>query len=233
MESILKGKRRFFAIGAAAAFGQILLVMAGIAVIGLLGKRPESAQEAMDIFSRSAIEGLLRDEILTVFMISLYFFSATALFAALYESHPVLSVFSLIFTFAAAIMIISSNSAFSLLHLSREYSLCETAESRQSIVTAAHSVISRNMWNGTSAYFSGIFLQGAGIMISFAMLKSGKFAPLAGISGIICNGLDLLQHLLHYSVPEAASIVLYLAGPFYLLWYVLTGTGLIKLAKQA
>jgi len=233
MESILKEKRRFIAIGAAAAFGQIALIIAGIVVIALLGQRPESAQEAIEIFSRSAAEGLLRDEILTVLMISLYFLSTFALFTALYRPHPVLSVFSLIFTFAAAIMIISSNSAFSLLHLSREYALCETAEAKQGIITAAQAVLSGNMWNGTSAFFSGIFLQGAGVMISAAMLRSGKFALLAGISGIICNGLDLLQHLIHYSLPEAASAVLYLAGPFYLLWYVLTGTGLIKLAKQA
>lgn len=232
MESLLKEKNKFFALGGIAAFLQIALIIAGIVIIGILGIRPENAQEALDAFASSPFAGLMQDELLTVFMIVLYFFTFTALFLALYQKNPVTTFYAVLFTFVSVVLTITSHSAFSLRYLAQLYAAAGDEAGRLGIVSAAEAVIARNMWNTTSGFFCGIMMQGSGVAISIVMLKNKNFALITALGGIIGNGMDLLQHLLHYSMPELAGTLLYVAGPFYLVWYVFTGIDLIKLSKR-
>ncbi|MEX1376263.1 MAG: hypothetical protein AB1Z23_02205 [Eubacteriales bacterium] len=232
MESLLKERNKFYRLGGVAAFLQIALVIAGIIVIGILGIRPENAREALEAFKASPFAGLMQDELLTVFMIVMYFFTFTALFFALYETKPVTTFFSVLFTFVAVILTITTHSAFSLMHLSQLYAEASSEAAKLGIVSAAEAVIARNMWYTTAGYFCGIFMQGSGVAISIVMLKNKNFALITALGGIICNGVDLMQHLLHYSMPAFAEKLLYAAGPFYFIWFVFTGIDLIKLSKR-
>ena len=232
METLVKEKRKFLLIGAIAAILQIVLIVIGIIVVGVLGIRPENGQQAMNMFLKSPISGLLQDEILTVWMMFLYIFTFTALFIVLFKQSPAITLFAVIGTFMAVIITICAHSAFSLMHLSKLYETTSDTSVKSGIMAAAEAVVARNMWNSTSSYFCGILLQGSGILISIAMFKSKKFKLITVIGGIMGNGIDLIQHLFHYLQPDIVHVLLLIAGPFYLAWYVFTGVDLFKLAKR-
>ncbi len=75
-------------------------------------------------------------------------------------------------------------------------------------------------------------LQGSGVMISLAMIGSGKFRKLTIVSGILGNGIDLIQHVIHPVLPNAAEIILMFAGPFYLIWYVTLGMDFYRYSRS-
>jgi hypothetical protein len=75
---------------------------------------------------------------------------------------------------------------------------------------------------------------GGAILISVAMLKSGVFGKVAAWSGILANGFDLLHILINLVVQgNAGDILMAVAGPAYLVWFVLLGRRLLQLASAA
>jgi hypothetical protein len=115
--------------------------------------------------------------------------------------------------------------------LSERYHQATDDLTRSQLIAAGEAVIASNMWHSTASYFSGIMLQGSAVMISIAMIGHGSFRKLTIIAGIGANGLDLLQHLVHPLLPSFAEIVLYVAGPFYIIWYIVLALDLYKHSK--
>jgi hypothetical protein len=85
------------------------------------------------------------------------------------------------------------------------------------------------MWNSSAAYMSGILLQGAGVVISLIMLKSNDFSKVTAYSGLLANGLDLVQHIIHPFAPPASAIISSIMGLFYLVWFPMLGWDLLRL----
>ena len=63
------------------------------------------------------------------------------------------------------------------------------------------------------------------------MLRGKTFGKVTAYAGILANGFDLTQHLMHPFLPSIASILLMIGGPFYLLWFPLLGRDLFKLGR--
>jgi hypothetical protein len=77
----------------------------------------------------------------------------------------------------------------------------------------------------------GILLQGSGVMISLIMLRSQDFHKVTAIAGLVGNGLDLIQHVIHPFTPSVASIIQQVMGLFYFVWYPMLAWDLFRLAK--
>lgn len=56
-------------------------------------------------------------------------------------------------------------------------------------------------------------------------------APL--LRGLVANGLDWIHVLVALFAPSLAQAIMYVAGPFYLLWFPLLGRDLLKLGRSA
>lgn len=211
---------------------QFVLIISGIIMIAWVGIRPETAEEAFEVFGKHPLMGLLKDELLIIIMLSLYFITFSALWFILKEHRFALTWWSVLMTFAGVILCIASHSGFSLMYLSEQYHHTTDPVLKDQLLMAGNTVIAKNMWHSTSSYFCGIFLQGAGIMISVAMMGHGGFKKITIITGILGNGFDLIQHLIHPMLPDIAGKIIMLAGPFYFIWYIVLGLDLLNIAKN-
>lgn len=211
---------------------QLFSIVIGILVIAIIGARPDSVLEYYKLVQENKINALLQDDFFSLILITLYLFTFSGLFFILMTRRFTLAFYATLLTFIAVILCINSHSGFSLMHLGELYGATTDEALKLQLAAAGESVIAQNIWNSTAAFFSGIFLQGGGVLISLAMLGQREFRKLTILSGLFGNGLDLLQHLLHYSFPAFPQIILYVIGPFYLLWFFMLALDLFKYSKR-
>lgn len=219
-------------LGSIATAIQLLLILTFTVSMISLGPRAESAVEAFHFFKQSDLSGLLKDEILLSLMISLYLINFSALFFLLKDHKFTLTFLGVLLTFCAVLLTLASHSGFSLMHLSHKYHMTTDMKTKEMLLSAGEAVLSRNMWNSTASYYAGFFLQGGAILVSIAMFGSMRFAKITIVTGILANGLDLIQHAIHHALPEPATLLLQIAGPFYLIWYIMLSIDLYKNSKR-
>ncbi len=211
---------------------QLILIILFSVIMVWVGPRPETAVEAFNAFDKGVLYGLLKDELLVILMVSLYLVTFSGIFVALFQYKFTLALLGTLFTFVAVILVLSAQSAFSLYHLSNLFSTTSDPIVKERLIAAGDAVIAKNIWHSTSAYFSGFLMQGGGILVSIAMIGHKDFRRMTVLSGILGNGLDLIQHAIHLSLPAIASPILMLAGPFYLIWYFMLASDFMRLSKK-
>ena len=220
-----------YRIGGVAALMQFVCTLIIIIITSTLGLKPTSAHEYFTLLQSDRIVGLLRDDFLSLIIISLYLVTFFALYGAIRRVNGVYAAFATVLTFAAVMCCFASHSGFSMVHLSDQYAAASADAQRSQLLAAGEAIIASDMWNSTAGFMAGILLQGAGVLISVVMLRSKIFSKVTAYAGILANGFDLAQHLIHPFVPSIASILLMIAGPFYLLWFPFLGRDLFKLGR--
>jgi hypothetical protein len=231
-DTIDTGWRKLIRVGGIAAWMQLGSVIAMTIVIAALGMRPETAEEAFAIFQSSKIVGLLRDDLFSLLIVALYLGTFAGIYAAFRKTrHQATVLFLTVLVFIGVTITFAKHSGFSLMTLSDRYAAATTDIERSQLIAAGEAVIASNIWNSTSAYISGILLQGTGILISVLMLRQEGFGKVMAIAGIIANAGDLTQHLLTPFAPSIASVVGMFGFPFYLVWFPLLGLNLLKLGR--
>jgi hypothetical protein len=211
---------------------QLVSLFGGAIIIGIMGLQPETAVDYFEIMGESKIAGLLYDDFFSILLVVLYLFTFTGLFFVVAQRNFAIAFFSTLLTYVAVVLTISAHSGFTLIHLSEQYWAATDEIVRVQFITAAETAISQNIWNSTSGFFSGLFLQGAGVLISIAMLKNSAFSKVTAVSGIIANAGDLFQHLMHHMRIDVTDAILYVAGPIYLVWFVAIAIDLFKERKR-
>jgi len=228
----ISNHRGFFRFGAWGAVAQVCVLFVMIIAGAVLGARPETAREFLEAYGEQPFATLLRDDFSSLVLIALYAFTFPALFRALYGLRPALVTFSVLATFMAIILSLATNAALSLMHLGEQYAQVASGVERQNLLLAAEAVLASDMWHSSAGYFAGLLLQGSGILISVVMLGSRDFMKWTAVAGIIANSGDLIQHLLHGAIPGLGTIILYVAGPFYLVWYILLAHNFFSLVHK-
>jgi hypothetical protein len=123
-------------------------------------------------------------------------------------------------------------SVFSYINLSDKFASATSDFQRNQLLAAGESIWASDIWHGTGAVIGGILLQTGALLFSIVMLKSSIFSRLTALVGIIMFGLDLLHIILGLFCPLVGSILMFIAGPMYLLWFPLVGHRLFKLKHQ-
>ncbi|TKJ46911.1 hypothetical protein CEE34_06415 [Candidatus Aerophobetes bacterium Ae_b3a] len=220
-----------YRIGGVAALMQFTCTLIIIIVTSTLGLKPISAHEYFTLLESNKIVGLLRDDFLSLIIIALYLLTFFALYGALRRDNCVYAALATVLTFVAVTCSFASHSGFSIVHLSEQYAAASTDAVRSQLLAAGEAIIASDMWNSTAGFMAGILLQGAGVLISVVMLRGRTFSKVTAYAGILANGFDLAQHLIHPLLRSIASILLMIAGPFYLLWFPLLSRDLFKLGR--
>jgi hypothetical protein len=200
--------------------------------MSLIGGPPLTAGESLSILQENIFKGLLRLDLLTVFVIPLYYLLFFSLYIALKETNPILIIISIIMAFAGITLFLSAPSVFSYLDLSNKFSAATTVEEKSRILAASEAIISSDIWHGTAPRIGGLMMQTGWVMISLVMLRTQLFNKLTSITGIVTHGLDLLHIIIGFFIPTAGDILMFVAGPLYLLWFPLVGLRLIKLSTR-
>ena len=223
--------KTLYKIGGIAALIQLGIVLLIIVVTATLGTRPVEVQDFFEMYQNNKLAGMLQDDFSSLFLMALYLFISPALYYALRRVSPVYTTLAALMTLIIVAISISTHSGFSLMFLSDKYAAAASEAQRAQILAAGEAVLASDIWNSSGALFSVLFMQGGGVIFSLVMLRSQDFSKLTAWSGLVANGFDLLQHLLHYFYPEAASFIFIVFGSAYLLWYPMLARDLLRLAK--
>ena len=216
-------------IGGTACFILLGYSLATLLIMTLIGGPPETIEQTFSILHDNRLTGLLRLDILTVFVMPLYYLLFYSLYIALKDSDHSISTISMILAFAGVTLFLATPSVFSYLHLSDRFSAATSDDQRNQLLAAGESILASDMWHGTGAKIGGLLLQSGALLISFLMLRTNVFNRATAITGIATHGLDLTHIILGFFSPATGNIIMFIAGPLYLIWFPMVGLRLYKL----
>lgn len=226
----IKSLKTLNSLGAISCLVLLIYSLATLLVMSLIGGPPETIEQTFSILQDNKLTGLLRLDIMTVFIMPLYYLLFYNLFIALKNTDHILSAISMILAFAGLTLFLATPSVFSYLYLSDKFALAISEIQRNQILAAGESILASDMWHGTGARIGGLLLQSGALLISVVMLRSNVFNRLTAITGIATHGLDLAHILIGFFLPAFGNILMFIAGPLYLVWFPLVGIRLYKLS---
>jgi hypothetical protein len=220
-------------MGGVAALLMLVSATVTMVVVLTLGGEPTTPNEYFTLLAENRLVGLLRMDLASIATIVLYYFVFFGLYAALRRTHAPLAALATALAFVGATLWFAAHSALSMVHLSDRYAAATSDAERARLAAAAEAVLASDVWHTTGALVGGVLLMGGAILISVAMLRSGLFGKVAAWSGILANGVDLLHVLLNLVRPGSpGDILMAVAGPAYLVWFILLGRRLLQLGRS-
>jgi hypothetical protein len=220
-----------YRIGGFVSMILIAYCLATMLIVLFLGPPPETIEECFTMLNENKLQGLLRLDILTIFIMPLYYLLFYSIYLALKRTKQELVVLSIILIYAGLTLFLSTSSVFSYLNLSDKYALATTDIQRNQLLAAGEAILESDIWHGTSALIGGLLLQTGGLLISIIMLKSSIFNKITAYTGIFIFGLDLAHIVIGLFLPIVGGIIMVVAGTFYLLWFPLIGLRLFQLGQ--
>ena len=218
-----------FRAGAFSCFLLLIYSLATILIMVLIGPPPETVEECYSMLAANRFHGLLRLDMLTVFVMPLYYLLFLSLFFALRETDYALVLISTILVFAGVTLFLATPSVFSYLHLSDKFASAISELQKIQILAAGESILASDMWHGTGARIGGLLMQSGAVLISIIMLNSKSFGKFTAVIGIVTHGLDLAHVIIGFFLPSVGIILMSIAGPLYLLWFPLIGIRLLRI----
>jgi hypothetical protein len=220
-----------YKLGAWSCIFLMLYTLATILIVALIGGPPQSVEECFTMLKENRTYGLLRLDILTMFVMPLYFILFYALYQSLKAISNTLAILSTVFIFAGVTIFLSAPSVFSYVRLSDGYWLAKTELVRSQFLGGAEAILASDIWNGTGARISGLLVQTGAVVLSVLMLHSASFTKFTAWTGILTHGLDLLHIVVAFFLPALANGIMGVAGVLYLLWFPLITITLFRLSK--
>jgi hypothetical protein len=211
-----------------AALVQWVCVLCSAAVGIAVGLEPATAKEYFAMLQSDRVVGLLRLDFPTLLMICLFSITAYGIYGALRRSADAYAGLATVLICVGVVLALANHSAFSMIRLSDLHAAAATAAAQEQLLAAGEAVIAGDMWHSTSGFLAGIFMQGGFVLVSALMLRSKTFGKGTAVSGLAANGLDLLHVFVGLLLPSVATILLYIAGVFYLAWFPLLARDLLK-----
>ncbi len=224
--------KTIFKIGVAACIIFIVYSLLTMILMVKLGLPPLTAEGCFKMLHDNRLNGLLRLDILTVFVLPLYYLLFYSIYYALKKTDNSLVVISTVLIFAGLTLVLATPSVLSMLDLSDKFAQSASEYQRNKFLSAGETILASDMWHGSGARIGGLLLQSGAVLISIIMLKTSVFNKLTAITGIFTHGLDLLHIITGFFLPSVGVIMMAFAGTLYLFWFPLVGVRLFKLAKS-
>ena len=218
-------------VGAWAAIILLIYSLSTMVVLVVLGGAPVTARECFEMIQKNVGVALLRLDLLTILVMPVFCLLYAGFYAALRRECWLLAVVSVASAAVGVTLILANASVASLVYLSDQYAAATSDSRRMLLLAAGEAVISNDIWHGTAASIGGVLLQGAGVVISVAMLRTAVFSRVIGYCGVVAHGLDLSHILMGPFAPKSAIIAIAIAGPLYLVWFPLVARRLRQLGE--
>ncbi len=222
---------RLLKLGGIMTWIQLGCLLFTFITLTIVGGEPTTAEEAFAMLQGDRFTGLLRLDLATFVLLSLFPIVTVALYAAFRKSRPAYSLFMLVLVLTGTLLALANHSAFSLIYLSDLHSAAGTALQTQ-LLAAGDAILAGNMWNSSAGFVAGLFMQGGLAFISYIMLSSQSFSKVTAISGLLANGLDFVHVPLMLFAPTLSAFILAIGGIFYLIWFPALGRDLYRLGKD-
>lgn len=219
-------------LGGVAAFVLLVYSLATLVQIIVLGGPPKTAVEAFELLQRSKLIGLLRLDFPTILAIPLYYILFLGIFAALRRVDRAYATLATVLTFVGTTLVLATPTALPMLSLSEKYAAAKTEAVRVQIETVGEAILATDIWHNTGSFMGGILAQSGAVLVCALMLRSDVFGKAIAWVGIVTHGLDLAHIVIGLLLPTVGFVLLAIAGPVYLIWFLLIGRRLLQLAKR-
>ncbi|HSD85171.1 MAG TPA: DUF4386 family protein [Anaerolineae bacterium] len=230
--------KSLYKIGGVAALIATVLFVGDIVVLITGNAMLSSANSWLGLMQTDRVAGLLQLFFTDLVGVALLYPIFFALYAALRRTNEVYVVFATGFAFVGIAIVLATNINYSLLYFNDQYASAATAAQRSQIVTAGESFVA--LLNGTGPLMGGLFIEGAFVIVSLIMLRSGVFSKRIAYLGLVAHGLDVVHSLgvlvlaPFFGMALASTIgalLLAIGGTLQLIWYPLVGRRLIQLGR--
>jgi hypothetical protein len=217
-------------LGAVAALILLLYSLVTMVVLTVFGVAPGTAAEAFAMLQNNRLVGLLRLDLLTVFVyMPVSYLLFLGIYIALWRTHGAYATLATVLVFIGITLSLATPSALSMMILSDKYALATTEMQRGQLLAAGEAILASDMWHGTGAFIGGVLLESGALLISVVMLQSKVFSTAIAYTGILTHGLDLAHFVFLLWVPGLGMILTAIAGTLYLIWFPLVGLRLWQL----
>ena len=230
-ETTDSGKASLYRSGGVAALILLLYCLATMIVVVVVGTAPGTAAETFAMLQNNRIVGLLRLDILTLFMMPLYYLLFPSICVALWRTDGLYAALATALVFVGLTLFLATPSALSMLALADKYAAATNEATRGQLLAAGEAIAASDMWHGTGATVGGLLLQSGALWISVVMLKGRVFSKAVAWSGILTHGLDLAHLIILPFVPTAGIVLMAIGGVLYLVWLPLVGFRLFQLGR--
>ncbi len=203
-----------------------------ILVMGSLGMPPGSATDVFAMLQANKFSGLLRLDVLTVFVMPLYYLLFLGFYAALQKTGAVYATIAGLLGCAGLTLFLATPSVFSWLVLSDKFAVATSESQKILLLAAGEAILASDLWHGSGALVGGLLMQTSTLILSMVMLRSQAFEKVTAWVGVVTHSLDLLHILVGFFLPAGGVALMMVAGPLYLLWFPLLARDFFRLAKD-
>jgi len=229
--------RSLYKVGGAAALLIVFTALLEIVVTFLPGgyASAETVEDWFMLFRNSPFLGLRNLGLLNIIMTMLGIPMFFALYASLRRANPPFAALAMILSFIGVSVFFSTNRAFPMLDMSRQFvSTAATDADRAMLIAAAKAMLAVGE-SHTPGTFLGFFLsEAAGIMISIVILQSGVFTKATGIVGILAFTFMMFFEFISsffMGLTNAALLIAMCGGILTMAWYIMIALRLFRLSK--
>ncbi|MBN1499806.1 MAG: hypothetical protein JW982_06620 [Spirochaetes bacterium] len=201
-------------------------------IFAFVGKGyPESALECFDMLNENMFTALLRLDIVSVIVIPFYYLLFFSIYQSLKKNNELFAKIGLFCTLAGVTIFISGLNITSIVILSNKYHMTDSPEMRQHFLAACEGMLAEDMWINTGSIIRGILIEAGAVIFSILMLKTLIFNKATGIVGLLTHGFDFMSIIIGIFYAPMKEIFTMVAGPLYVVWFVMVGIGLFRLSK--
>nr|MDO8100504.1 DUF4386 family protein [Candidatus Njordarchaeota archaeon] len=202
---------------------------------------PTTAAGWFTLLQNDSLLGLVFLNIFDIVNYALVGVMFLSLYAALRKTNRSCMAITASLSFVGILIYVVSNTAFSILSLSSQYTSATTDAQRSTLLAAGEAVLAEGdpgaIYAGTGGYISLFLLAAAGLITSAIMIRSKIFNRATAYAGIVASVFDLTYVFGSVFVPETdvlifSSSLMSGAGLLLFVWHLLVGLRLCKLGTH-
>ena len=231
--------KALYIVGGVAALLTVLNGLAEIAITFLPGggmsSGPTTAVDWFSLYWRSPFMGMRNLGLLNIIFTVLSIPVSYTLYAAHRRTHRAFAGLSLLVALLGVAVFLATNRAFPMLALSNRYATAATEAQRAALTAAGEAMLAVGQ-SHTAGTFLAFFLSTvAGVSISIVMLRARLFNKASAIVGIVGFSLLMVFEITSDFAPgfPASFAFAISGGPLSLVWDLLVGLGLFRLARRS
>jgi hypothetical protein len=239
------GWESLYRIGGVAALTAGVLFRRNIAAeVGLFSEQsaPVTVSNWFGLLQSNRLLGLAYLNIFDLVNYALLCLMFLALYAVLKRTNRSYMAIATTLGFVGIAVYFASNTAFSMLSLSDQYSAATSNAQRTTLVAAGQAMLAMNRFSspgaypGAGGYVSLLLIAVASMTTSVVMLGSAVFNRATAYVGILASAFDLAYCTAYVFVPAVDSDVLAVffipaAGLLLMIWHILIGLRLFRLGR--
>lgn len=228
-----KASKYLYKAGGVVAILFLVYSVAAILISTLITEGyPKTAIECFTMLEENFFIGLLRLDLVSIIVIPFYYLLFFSIYHALKKDHELIAKIALFCTLAGVTIFIAGLNLVELMTLSQKYHTATTVEMKQLLLAAGESMLAHDMWISTGAKIRGILIETGAVIFSLIMLRTRVFNIITSWVGLLAHGFDLSSEILSIFIPAVKDIFLMVAGPLYIVWFILIARRFLQISHQ-